>query len=118
MLCHPERSEAQSRNPAEKSTGMSRDSSTSLGMTRKKYHDFRRTSMALGIVARPALDCALCALGTSRIEAAAVVCIYAPAAAARGNRQSSAAHYKVWFAIAWACAGDCQSGATALGLHF
>ena len=35
-----------------------------------------------------------------------------------GNRQSAAAHYKIWFAIAWACAGDRQSGATALGLHF
>jgi len=25
---------------------------------------------------------------------------------------------QIWFAIAWACAGDRQSGATALGLHF
>ena len=25
---------------------------------------------------------------------------------------------KIWFAIAWPCAGDRQSGATALGLHF
>jgi len=28
-----------------------------------------------------------------------------------------AAHHKIWFAIAWACAGNRQSGATALGLH-
>ena len=76
-----------------------------------------RTRMALGIVAHPALDCALCALGTSRIEAAAAVRFRATAAAARGNRQSATAHRKIWFVIAWACAGDRQSGATALGLH-
>src|SRR6478672_1650609 len=117
MLCHPERSEAQSRDPAEKPTAMGRDSSTLLGMTGKKYYDLWRTRMALGIVAHPALDCALCALGTSRFEAAPAVCFRAIVAAARGNRQSAAAHYQIWFAIAWACAGDRQSGATALGLH-
>src|SRR6476659_7280944 len=118
MLCHPERSEAQPRDPAEKSTGMPRDSSPSLGMTGKNYHVAWGKRMALGIVDDPALDCALCALGTSRIEAATVVCVRAPTAAARGNRQSAAACHKMWFAIAWACAGDCESGATALGLHF
>src|SRR6476646_9342121 len=117
MLCHPERSEAQSRDPAEKPTGMPRDSSTSLGMTGKNYHDLWRKRMALGIVDDPALDCALCALGTSRIEAAAAVCFRATAPAARGNRQSATAHRKIWFVVAWACAGDRQSGATTLGLH-
>ena len=85
---------------------------------RRMTPDLWRTRMALGIVAHPALDCALCALGTSRFEAAAAVCFRATVAAARGNRQSAAAHYQIWFAIAWACAGDRQSGATALGLHF
>src|SRR6476660_1432827 len=116
MLCYPERSKARSKDPAEKSTGMPRDSSTWLGMTGENYHDLWRKRMALGIVDDPALDCALCALGTSRIEAATVVCVRAPTSSARGNRQSAAACHKIWFAIAWACAGDRQSGATALGL--
>src|SRR5512132_3093726 len=118
MLCHPERSEAQSRDPAEKPTAMPREPSTSLGMTGKKYHDFWRTRMALGIVAHSALNCALCARGTSRTEAAAAVCFRATVASARWNRQSAAADHKICFAIAWACAGDRQSGAIALGLHF
>jgi hypothetical protein len=41
--------------------------------------------MALGIIARPGFDCTVCALGTPRIEAIAVVCVRTPAAAARGN---------------------------------
>src|SRR5260370_11603034 len=73
--------------------------------------------MALGIVDDPALDCALCALGTSRIEAATVVCVRAPAASARGNRQSATACHKIWVAIACTCAGDCEPSATAPGLH-
>ena len=56
--------------------------------------------MALGIVACPAPDCALFALGTSWIEAAAAVCFRATAAAARRNRQSAAADYQIWIAIA------------------
>src|SRR6478672_2310289 len=118
MRWHPKRSEAQLRDPAERPTAMPRDSSTSLGMTGRNYHELWRTRMALGIIARPALDCSVCALGTSRSETAAVVCVRALAAAARWKRQSAAAHHKIWFAVAWACVGDCQSGATALGLHF
>ena len=52
------------------------------------------------------------------LQAVAAVRFRAPSAAARGNRQSAAAHHKIWFTVAWACSGHRQSGATALGLHF
>ena len=74
--------------------------------------------MALGIVGDPALDRPVCARGGSRAQAIATIRFRAPSAATRGDGQPAAAYREIWFAAAWACAGNRQSRATALGLHF
>src|SRR5438034_10691859 len=80
-------------------------------------HDLWRTRMALGIVARSAFGCTLCACGASRAQAPAGVRFRALAATACRNRESAAAHYKIWSPVAWTFPGHYQSGATASALH-
>jgi hypothetical protein len=47
MLCHPERSEAESKDPVALSFVLLRDSSTSLGMTSFRVENFCASSMEI-----------------------------------------------------------------------